>query len=86
MLTSPVWLDQRTASLGQSRFALHISEAHQAEAAKGWFAAAFHLRWLAKLEPKNIEWQQRLAKALEHLVAPNALDAPKREAAVPFAR
>ena len=68
VIKSPAWLTQRAASLEQSRRALHIAEADQQEAAKNWFAAAFHLRWLAKLEPDNPEWKARLKKAEEHLV------------------
>ncbi len=71
VLKSPAWLDQRTASLERSRHALHVYEAAQQEAKHNWFAAAFHLRWLAKLEPNNPEWQQRLAKAEKNLAAPS---------------
>ncbi len=78
VLKSPGWLEQRTASLDRSRYALHITEADEQEAAKNWFAAAFHLRWLAKLEPKNTEWQQRLAKAEKNISPANrAAEPPK---------
>ena len=57
----------------------HAMEARKSESYGSWFAAAFHLRWLAKLEPKNTEWQQRLAKAEKNIVIPanNAAEPPK---------
>ena len=60
VLKSPAWLDDRTASLEQSRHALHAYEADRQEAARNWFAAAFHLRWLCEQEPKNADWWKRL--------------------------
>ncbi len=42
-------------------------EADEQKTAKNWFAATFHLRWLAELEPNNPEWKERLTKAKEHL-------------------
>jgi dipeptidyl aminopeptidase/acylaminoacyl peptidase len=61
------WLGYQTTSLLKCQFAMHESDADQAEAASNWFAAVFQLRWLAKMEPNNAEWKQRLAKAEEHL-------------------
>ena len=75
---SPTWLEYRKATLEASRRALHESEAAHWEAEKNWFAAAFHCRWLAKLEPDNPEWKQRLAKAEERLAA-LAKDKSKQE-------
>ena len=63
VLQSPAWLDDRTASLEQSRHALHASEAERQEIAKNWFAAAFHLRWLCEQEPKNAVCWKRLGSA-----------------------
>jgi tetratricopeptide (TPR) repeat protein len=65
VIKSPGWLAYRNTSLGKRRHALHLGEADRQEAAKNWFAAAFHLRWLCKMEPKNTAWQQRLARAQE---------------------
>jgi hypothetical protein len=70
VLKSPAWLDYRTASLEQSRHALHAYEADRQEAAGNWFAAAFHLRWLCEQEPKDTEWRRRLVNAQEHLASP----------------
>jgi hypothetical protein len=60
----------RTTILDQSRYALHVYEADRWEAAKNWFAAAFHLRWLCEQDPKNTELQKRLANAKERLASP----------------
>ena len=57
---SPAWFDDRRTSLEQSRYALHVHEADRREAARNWFAAAFHLRWLCEQEPKNAAWWKRL--------------------------
>jgi WD40 repeat protein len=70
VLKSPAWFDYQRKHFQTSRHALHVYEANRQETIKNWFAAAFHLRWLAKMEPKNIEWQRRLAKAQENLAGP----------------
>ena len=67
VLKSPERLKKLTEGREMSRRALHIVDADDQETAKNWFAAAFHLRWLAKLEPNNVDWRQRLAKVEEHL-------------------
>jgi serine/threonine protein kinase len=69
VLKSPAWLDHLRQDAARRAYVWHEIAARDNEAAKRWFAAAFHLRWLAKLEPKNTEWQQRLAKAQEHLAS-----------------
>lgn len=60
---SPAWLEYRSAILEESRRALHESEAAHWEARRNGFAAAFHLRWLAKQDPKNVEIKNRLRRA-----------------------
>jgi eukaryotic-like serine/threonine-protein kinase len=62
LLTSSAWLQERSKRLEESRRTLHVVDAEEQETAENWFAAAFHLRWLAKLEPENTEWPRRLAK------------------------
>jgi eukaryotic-like serine/threonine-protein kinase len=60
---SPAWLEYRKAMLDENRRALHESEALRWEAGKNWFAAAFHLRWLDKHDPDNVELRNRLRDA-----------------------
>ena len=67
VLESPAWLDRRKEDATQHASVYHAIEARDHLEAKRWFAAAFHLRWLAKQEPNNPEWRQRLATAEEHL-------------------
>ena len=63
VLKSPAWFDDRRTSLERSRHALHAYEADRREAARDWFAAAFHLRWLCEQEPKNAVCWKRLGSA-----------------------
>ena len=63
VLKSPTWLDDRSAFLQRCRRTLHASEADRQEAAKNWFAAAFHLHWLCAHEPKNADCWKRLGSA-----------------------
>ena len=60
---SPEWLEYRTSSLEQCRFALHETEAEHWETERNWFAAAFHLRWLCQKDPSNADFQRRLKEA-----------------------
>ncbi len=53
VLKSSAWVDQCRQDAARSARAWHVSEADKHEAAKQWFAAAFHLRWLCRLEPKK---------------------------------
>jgi WD40 repeat protein len=64
ILKTSEWLDYRTKSLDQSRFALHETEADRFEAEKNWFAAAFHLKWLCQKDPANADFQRRLKEAI----------------------
>jgi hypothetical protein len=65
--SSPDWLEYGTAVLERQRFTLHETEAGRLEAEKNWFAAAFHLRWLCKAEPKNVDFQNRVRRATQEL-------------------
>jgi WD40 repeat protein len=42
----------------------HLAQATEAEAARHWFAAAFHLRRLLAEDPRNAEYLERLGTAL----------------------
>jgi WD40 repeat protein len=70
VLKSPAWLDYCRQDTAWRARAWHENEADAHESANNWYAAAFHLRCLCQLEPKNTEWQQRLAEAKEHLTGP----------------
>ena len=61
IVKSPAWLEYRKASLEESRWALHASEAADWEADANWFAAAFHLKWLVDRSPQDNELRRWLA-------------------------
>jgi WD40 repeat protein/serine/threonine protein kinase len=63
VLRSPAWLEYRKDLLEESRRVWHEDEAVHWEAEKNPFAAAFHLRWLAKQEPDNVDLRNRLRHA-----------------------
>jgi WD40 repeat protein len=67
VLKSRAWVDQRRQDAERRARAWHENEALTHEALGNWFAAAFHLRWLCQLEPKNTQWRERLAKAKERV-------------------
>ena len=66
LLRSPVWVDRRRQSAVR-RHVWHEVEASDNEAAERWFAAAFHLRWLCREEPKNVDFRRRLDRATAEL-------------------
>ena len=66
----PEYLRYRREDAERRACAWHENEADAAAAGSNWFAAAFHLRWLCQMEPKNTEWQQRLAEAKGFLAGP----------------
>jgi WD40 repeat protein/tRNA A-37 threonylcarbamoyl transferase component Bud32 len=68
IVNSPSWLEYRSATLDETRRALHEDETLRYEVENNWFAAAFHLRWLAKHDADAVKWQSRL-EALEKLCA-----------------
>ena len=76
VLKSPAWLDTCRQDAERRDRTWHENEADAHEAANNWFAAAFHLRWLCRLEPKNTQWQQRLVEAKGYLAGP-ALGPPR---------
>jgi WD40 repeat protein/tRNA A-37 threonylcarbamoyl transferase component Bud32 len=45
----------------------HLLQADEAEAAQQWFAAAFHLNWLLKNDPGNVDLRSRRDNAETHL-------------------
>jgi hypothetical protein len=63
VLKSPGWLDEQRQDSARRAHVWHEIEARDNEAAQRWFAAAFHLRWLCKADPKNVELQNRLRHA-----------------------
>ena len=63
VLKRPAWFAQHWQDSSRSAHAWHESEASDDEAAKDWFAAAFHLRWLSSAEPRNVDLQNRLRHA-----------------------
>ena len=63
VLRRPAWLDQKRQDSAWRAHAWHESEARDDEATERWFAAVFHLRWLCKEDPKNVELQNRLRHA-----------------------
>jgi WD40 repeat protein/serine/threonine protein kinase len=62
VLKSPAWLEARQDAARRAR-AGHEAEARDDEAGQRWFAAAFHLRWLCRQEPKNVDAWIRLGRA-----------------------
>ena len=69
VLSFPSFLSELTRDRTRRLRDWHANEATEHEAAGRWFAAAFHLRWLCKLEPNNGEWRQRLTTVEEHLAS-----------------
>ena len=61
------WLDQQRIIDSRLARGWHENEAAANETADRWFAAAFHLRWLCKMEPAETRWQQRFANDTEQL-------------------
>ena len=48
----------------------HEQDAADAEKREDWFAARFHLRWLVKHDPENMDFRDRLATADANYVPP----------------
>jgi WD40 repeat protein/serine/threonine protein kinase len=69
---SPDWLDYRGEDAALRARAWHEHEAEINETAGRWFAAAFHLRWLCKLDLNEGELKKRLATAEEQLKTASA--------------
>ena len=63
VLRSPAWLDQKRQDAAHRAYLWHVSEARRNEAAKCWFAAAFHLRWLYRHDPTDIDLRNWLGNA-----------------------
>ena len=51
----------------------------EAEAAKDFFATAFHLRQLLRLEPANAEWKTKLSEAEDRLKVREPAPPPKEK-------
>jgi WD40 repeat protein len=65
VLKRPTWLDKKRQDAARQAHAWHEIEARDDEAAERWFAAAFHLGWLCKEDPKDVDLQNRLRHAKE---------------------
>jgi WD40 repeat protein/predicted Ser/Thr protein kinase len=53
-----------------------VQQLERAEAARNWYAAAFHLDWLQKHQPSDVAWQTRYQQAVSRRDA-EAADAEK---------
>ena len=67
VLKSPAWLDQDRQLNAKLVHTWHEIEARDDEAAKRWFAAAFHFKCLVASDPGDAQWQRELSRCYKEL-------------------